>query len=192
MPHSTKAFRRSTKDGSICCNLNAQLKTHKAAGQSGYLGRVLRMSNNSQHICSSTQDFISKLNNIKCGAADWILRLDIDDFYMCGDKNVLVQNAFLRFNGGLQNVLRKCLLFCLEHQYVYSKDVKRLFHVVCGSGMGTKVSGDLADEVLCNIAELTFAVCQHTMNKYSVRGYLRYRDDVFVVLGGNEGFAKNG
>ena len=82
------------------------------------------------------------------------------DFYMRGNHRTLEKLAFVGsdYSPEQLDVLQRCLRFCLTHQYVFSRDLGTLYCVFEGSGMGTKVSGSLADKALYEIAEKPCAV----------------------------------
>ena len=138
------------------------------------------------HLCTSTSDFLSKLSAIQAMACDKLVRLDIEDFYMKGQHEILAKDAF---DSGSPGFAEHCeaLSFLLTTQYVFSKDLGRLFHVRCGSGMGSCHSGDISDMVLYKAGEANWALKPDVQRHFGVRGWLRYRDDIFVVIGGTSG-----
>ena len=194
------ALKSATRLGSICSKVNCLLKTHKAPGEVGvrviystsghkfqpwsrYVGRVIAKSVDSlYHVCTSTQDLLSKLGCVHAYDDDKIIKLDIVDFYMRGSHRVMVDTCFNRSESNTST--RKAFDFLLSNQYVYSHDLCALYLVNLGSGMGACHSGQAADSVLHKLGEAPWSLDPVIQRKYRVRCWLRYRDDIFVVLGG--------
>ena len=51
--------------------------------------------------------------------------------------------------------------------------------------MGLISSGPIADFALFALCEEGFLLCPNVRAQYNIRGYVRFKDDLFFVLGGN-------
>ena len=197
------ALLRSLKGGSLFGAMNAQVKTHKPAGEvsvlllhssvgQSFVGLsklfsviVSQAASKFHHLCRSTSDFVSKLKLIEACVGDKLMRLDIDNFYMEGKHETLVKNGF-RFTDFDCAEFRDGLDFLLSNQLVFSQDLQCMYQVERGSGMGSCHSGDISDMVLYALGERPWALDPNVMSRHAVKGWLRYRDDIFLVIGGSK------
>ena len=52
--------------------------------------------------------------------------------------------------------------------------------------MGMISSGEIADFVLYILLELGFLLLPHVRERFHIRGYYKFKDDLFIVAGGPE------
>ena len=143
------------------------------------------------HLYSSTADFIRKIQSVAVEPGDKLVRLDVDDFYMQGKHDLLVQKSFCTQNGPARRWLEEALDFLLSNQYVRSNDLGATFRVNCGSGMESQASGQVSDVVFYELCEKSWACERSVQKKYHVRCWLRYRDDIMLVIGGTSATRKD-
>ena len=183
----------------IWSKLHFNIKTHKPAGKVGLrvlhnggsnpmcgLMRLLRQKikstlSGADHICSSTQDFLEKLSRVHIFPGDFLVRIDMEDFYMAPSFQKLSEHSGLV---DVDECYVQALNFVLENQFVsvVVDGFKHHFQLLKGSGMGTEISGDLCDSVLFWLSECKL-LTPDSLSMYSIRSFLRFRDDVFIVAG---------
>ena len=124
------------------------------------------------HVCTSTADFLRKMGQIPVQSADRLVRLDIEDFYMRGSHETLIQHSF-DLSDPLEGELSKGLDFLLSNQFCYSRDLSELFFVSIGSGMGACHSGQISDWTLYRLGEERWATDTAIQAQFGVKGWLR-------------------
>jgi hypothetical protein len=95
-------------------------------------------------------------------------KLDIKDFYLQGDHEVISSMAFKDEYRKAKSDLSLILHHALSNPYVFHDLLpQRLFRVRQGSGMGQRASGELADNMFhCLVEE--WAVNDDTKEKYEI------------------------
>ena len=106
--------------------------------------------------------------------------------------NACTSAAPLRINGraGFRRAFRDLLKLFLGSQYVVKSkdnlDVDSLaHHVVIGSGMGLIMSGPISDYSFYVLAESGFLLDPAVRERHHIRTYMRFKDDLFLVVGGD-------
>ena len=72
----------------------------------------------------------------------------------------------------------------MGNQYLSIDLPDRIWEVVVGSGMGIGCSGDVSDLALAIMAEISYALDPRVQAKYEIDLYVRFRDDIFIIIGG--------
>lgn len=72
-----------------------------------------------------------------------------------------------------------------EKQYIkiYPED-SYAYQVCKGSGMGLVCSGEISDECFAKMVEVSFAVREDVMQRYSIHFYGRFKDDGLIIASG--------
>ena len=146
------------------------------------------------HLVKNTDELQKLLNSTAVPSDARLIKLDVKDFYnsgkhenlikytvMCADDPVYngVDNASFR---GPFKVLLKTLL---DNQFVVSAHApRRTFKCVQGSGQGIACSGSISDATFYHMVEEPFALRKSIRRKFRVYVYVRFRDDIFLALGG--------
>ena len=100
------------------------------------------------------------------------------DFYLKGTADDLSKLCF-----PMCKASRDLLFFLLSHQFVVSDALPdRIWEVKTGSGIGHRASGEIADFFFYHFLEKKTALDPHVRKQFEVRGWLRYRDDIFIVV----------
>eukprot|EP00973_Karenia_brevis_P075548 10495166-Karenia_brevis.AAC.1 len=138
--------------------------------------------------------------------------MDATDFYMSGSHEVLCRTCmdFMDFDNDqswpavladfkyvyddldsvpldaqvsrVKMAFQEILHTILANQFVQPKNSDRVWRVVLGSGMGVQCSGEIADCCL-HQAELMFF--EKLGHHHDLRSYLRYKDDILIIIGGD-------
>eukprot|EP00439_Symbiodinium_sp_Y106_P000763 s11295_g1.t1 len=113
------------------------------------------------------------------------MRVDIEDFFMSGTVDELVNTTIPLIPRCRRNTNRKALTFLLNHQYVVSVLItERTYKVVKGTGMGVRHSGAVADSSFFTLVEHDF-VTEKMQDRlelsYGISHYFRFKDDIFFV-----------
>ena len=78
------------------------------------------------------------------------------------------------------------LKFILQSQYVGVEFLPQLvWRVICGAGMGVGCSGEVCDAVFYNMVEKDFVDCPTICRQFRVYHYARFKDDIFLCIGGS-------
>ena len=100
--------------------------------------------------------------------------------------------APLQVNGraGFRRAFRELLCVLLESQFIVKS--KRhlninstIWQVITGSGMGLISSGPISDFAFYCLCEASFLLDPTMRAQHFIKGYVRFKDDLFLVLGGN-------
>ena len=193
------AATRSYSNSEFWSPLNYLVKTHKAAGAvalrvihdcgSGVLRplgeilhRLLLPSIRSlPHLCFSSEDVLVALRSVRLSAVSRLATLDVKEFFMSPQHATLIDNCFKHHDQPQQSAGRAALRLFLSHQGVQDSESGRCYLVTVGSGMGCAPSSDACDATFFELAESPWACSRLVQQRHSVRVWLRYRDDVFVV-----------
>lgn len=142
------------------------------------------------HLLSDTHQFCKHTSKIRVSDSDRLLKIDVKDVFLSGDHGDIMRVICRSELGPLEGrqQLFNLIEFLLCNQFVASESSlggSHTFHkVLTGTGMGRIHSGDLTDMVFYLLAEADFALRADIQAKYSVRSFVRYTDDIFVVIGG--------
>ena len=77
-----------------------------------------------------------------------------------------------------------------KSQYVTCDDLKTIFQVSSGAGMGMLASGHVDDAVFYYMVEAPFALAVSTPEKYGLFFYARFKDDIFLVFDAKQGIER--
>ena len=105
---------------------------------------------------------------------------------MSGEVDELAEILKTAFNSGDRVTHHKLVRHILRHQFVRAGGSAQLFRVLVGTGMGMISSGDFADFVLYVLVELGFLLLPSVRERFHIRAYFRFKDDLFVIAGGPE------
>jgi hypothetical protein len=152
-----------------------------------YIANRLRTSLNSfPHILKDSDHFMRVLTGMLFEPTDRIIKLDIKDFFMSGEINPLVLHSMsLISDPGERSVLAELLRIVLTTQLICipGDPTRSRWRVKIGSGMGLIVSGEVSDSAFLQMAEVTTILQPSFREKYNVRLWLRFKDDIFCVVG---------
>lgn len=196
-------------DTSLFCKLHTTVKTHKPQGAIGnrnihaatrfkleglsaWVDKVLAgtLYGRHNHLLTSTGEFVEKIAKVKAKEEHIMYRIDVDHFFMSGAAQDLSSDASAVLPPGpFRDRFVEVVRFLLDNQYVESKRLPdATFKVECGTGMGLRHSGAIADAALHELAERHFAADAAVHEHYGIDAFFRFRDDVFI-LGCDEGKA---
>lgn len=99
------------------------------------MSRLLR---NYKHLRFSSEEVIAKIRSTHVPVQSYMLHVDLDDFYMTGARDWLVQhNGFLVGNSEKKKLVREVLKFLLSYQFVYSSFMTdRIWRMISGASQG--------------------------------------------------------
>lgn len=100
---------------------------------------------------------------------------------MASGHEILTKHAFDQQAHNACEVYRGALGWLLATQCVRVPLTGEFFYVRKGSGMGSVVSGALCDYVLYVLGEREWAANPKVAQRFGIKTWLRYRDDVFVI-----------
>lgn len=99
---------------------------------------------------------------------------------MNGKPSTHVASAFNSMdNARLSRALKNMLHDLLVHQFVVGPG-RQNYQVTEESGQGQIASGEISDNVFCDMAE-TYAATARVMREHGIEGYYRYRDDILLI-----------
>ena len=193
---------RSVKPSKLKSQILSTIKTHKPPGEVAVrvlhssvgnpfrafnfvVGQVIRWRlNRLAHLCTSTDQALNIIKNTVIRTTDRFVRMDIKDFYMMGKHGLLANLASKAWPAKMRAEIESQIEFCLSNQFVESPHLPgRAWQVQEGSGMGSICSGELSDWAFFQLAEEAWATNRKVMHDHTVRLYLRYRDDIFIIVG---------
>ena len=190
----------------LVCKLLLQLKTHKEPGSVkarnvhatvrhpfAPLGKFLSMKlrtylNHKNHLVKDSKDLLRKLQHYRFPEGSVLMSADIADFFMTGDHMYLSKHASGPFdNADERKLYQDVILFLCYHQYIGSDTInaagrRRVWHVICGSGMGCNFSSEVSDTAFYFGGERRFVLNQAIRKRFHVLAYFRFRDDILAVV----------
>ena len=105
---------------------------------------------------------------------------------MSGEHPELVRLCAGEVSSEIRDAFRKLLQFIMGNQFVSIDLSDRIWKVIVGSGMGIGCSGDVSDLAFAIMAEVGYAVDLDVQAKYEIDLYVRFRDDIFIIIGGTK------
>jgi hypothetical protein len=139
------------------------------------------------HLCTCSEDVAEKLAGLPTTASCLLLKLDISDFYLTGEHEFITAEvgASIVDRDERQFVLSSLrVLFPLQfvsHNFDPGSELHTVYRVEQGSGIGLKHAGAVSDWLFWVRVEKGLLQRKAALG---VLMYLRFRDDLFVVLEG--------
>ena len=193
------------------------MKTHKAAGEIGPrvihscpqypfrgAGKIInkaldRAVKQLSHVTFNSQQTIKKMREVEWHTNDWLVRSDIENFFMEGDHSDIMRLIVPLLDAGELKGQQKekeiealtCILGELvQNQYVLEPRTNTLYRVAKGTGMGLNWSGTVSDLLYYEVYEkewpLSRLVSAVSPHRTRLKAYVRYRDDRFFGYEGTE------
>ena len=191
----------TTERHDVISNIQYTLKTHKpprkvalrvihacnrhpGKGLGRFVAQALRPKiKEAEHICFSTEDFLKRIKSARVDKGDWMVKMDIDNFYMEGSHEELAVKTTKHIQPReVREELRNIIQTLLHYQYVECKTMGTVYQVTRGSGMGSNSSADIADMMFKVLAEDDWAASQEVKHRHGVKAYFRYRDDIYILI----------
>ena len=159
---------------------------HPFGGWSRVLSRRLAaVTSGFAHLARNTAQLIAQATSWATEPGDVLLKVDVDNFYLEGTHPEMIWALEgIWMDEADQAMGERLTNWMLGNQYVHDALTDTLYQVLQGSGMGCIHSGDLSDMLLYLRAERSFALSPVVRQRFGVRGYVRYRDDIFLCLRG--------
>ena len=119
---------------------------------------------------------------------DVLIRIEVEIFFMDPPQENLIHDVCPDTDSidvidtpSKLAALRAAWESVLQHQVVVDKSTGANYAVLTGSGMGTLTSCDACDLAFYFRCERNFAIDPAVMRRHSIKLYIRYRDDIFVI-----------
>ena len=158
---------------------------NKREGLSRWVSRELQgpLTGHTWLLTSSAQ-LVADIKTVAAEDSDYFVKLDVRDFYMTGTPPELKDSIEVLLPPGPRcRLLCEAVEYLLSSEYIVSNLVPgRVFRVVCGSGMGHRHSGRIADCSFFALGEREFAARSQVLQSFGIKRYFRCRDDVFNDL----------
>ena len=149
------------------------------------------------HILRDSDDLIGKLPSYEIESSDTMYKIDVKDFFMSGaiqrltDTCTSATPSAVNGNVGFRKTFRDLLSILLRAQFVVKSKNNLtadsdVWQVMIGSGMGLISSGAISDFVFFCLCEVNFLLHESTRRTYHIKAYARFKDDLFIVLGGDK------
>ena len=106
---------------------------------------------------------------------------------MSGDHNTLISKALsLISDPSTRSAFAELtrIIVCNQYIQIPGDPEHAFFRVLLGTGMGMILSGDLSDSAFLAMCETPTVLRQSFIDHFHVKTWLRFKDDVFCVLGG--------
>ena len=198
--HGTRNVR--TLDNAVS-TLGMTVKTHKTKGNvvpralhssvgsplkplMRYLSSCLRQTVKGQaHLLQDSVDLANRLKKLNVRSWHKFMKIDVQDYFMSGEHPVLPGKTSPHVLPHRRVAFEKALKFVVENQFVESEaNALEIYKVLVGAGMGLEMSGDVCDVAFYDMVERGFVDSSEFRSVYRVLFYVRFRDDILVILGG--------
>jgi hypothetical protein len=183
----------------LLCRLQCTVKTHKQVVSArvihsstksmfnavGVLNKLLApLLASCEQIATGSEEVVRKIKNTPVGPRSIMLKFDVQDFYLAGNQQLIAETVSSWFGEAkLRKFIKSALLVVLGFQFVggfdYTDDPCTMYGVQRGSGIGMKHAGAVADACFAILAERPVLGLKEQLG---VIKYVRFRDDVFVLL----------
>ncbi len=195
------SFADSASEKSLVDSLLATIKTHKVPvsvrlihsstnscfnGLGEALNRVLKpRCEGLEHLCVSSEQVASRLQNIQTGPRTLLLKQDIKDFYLTGSHSLILETVTKSFEGRPEHdFVVSALQALLPFQFVRQSfdrgsESDTIYRVQQGCGIGKNYAGALADWLFYLMVEKSLL---ERSCELGLQLYLRFRDDLLTVL----------
>lgn len=182
---------------SFVCPLNCTVKTHKPVGKlavrllhncsgsafSGLAGVVDRLiaseTTRFKYLAKSSIGVQQLLNSHVYPHTAILAKIDINEFFLSGDRDFLIDNACTLFDNPKLRQWVSDALWCLSHYQIVTF-AEQFFRVSKGSGMGTRHSGSLSNSAFAVGVEAPFFRKAKSL-EIGVIAYVRFFDDILIV-----------
>lgn len=185
------------------CTLGLNVKSHKLPGSvkmrgihctsvspfrpaMRWVAHVLQQTLNSlPHLVVNTEDLIAKVSKVQVDSSGRMYKADVKCFFMPGNHRDLVAKCKSILGPELQTVFSDAVAFLLPSQFVKARGegASRAHPVKVCSGMGVICSGEISDIVLYLLVERDYVLDPYVIQKYQIKLYLRFRDDLLMIAG---------
>lgn len=129
-----------------------------------------------------TDSVLESISLVKMPRRPRFVKLDINEFYMCGRARDFANLSFTHLDVDRQQAFVALTTFILERQFVHVGLTGTTHKVLVGSGMGQICSGDLADMTFFNLCEKSWAATKAACQCFGIVWYGRYRDDILMLV----------
>jgi hypothetical protein len=187
-------------EDSIVCRLQCTVKTHKPVVSlrmvhsstlsifnaiGGVINRMLDpLLRSCDFLALGSDDAAQKIRGTVVNPRSILLKFDVKDFYLAGDHALIASTVSDWFpDTKSRKFMFEALSLTLANQFVGEFDSSEqrdvVYHVQTGSGIGMKHAGAVADACFARLVELPLRA---EFSNLGVRKYVRFRDDVLVIL----------
>lgn len=158
-----------------------------------YVSRCLRDFVTSQaHILRDSSQLAKLLAGVTVESDQSMLKIDIEDFFMSGRHSKLLELCAPKVPACRREGFKQMLAFVLDNQFVEVVPTSLyIWKVVQGSGMGLECSREVSDTAFHCLAEESVVLNPTIRRKYRITFYARFRDDIFIILGGEDCSSKS-
>lgn len=191
------------RSGRAFSKLKCTLKTHKDPGSVSWRGihstvkspfssaisfvvSCLRpILSSLDHLLKNSEALVKKLGSLPVPEDSHFMKIDVKEFFMEGLHSQFVRYSTEFVDPQWRHFYRSVLQYLLETQFVEVEDLDtRLWKTLKGSGMGLGFSGELADITFFASVEKRMLEDRRFLQQHAVHLYVRFKDDIFVILGG--------
>ena len=149
-------------------------------GLSSYLnikfGRQLKQF---PHLIKDSLHLVKELTQMECDGNEIFYQLDVKSFFMSGLSHELSNSCDQIFYSPDRDILSRVVFWLLDNQFVRVREMPgRLWKVKCGTGMGLKHSGEVADASFYTLHE------KHVLDRlldFGIKAYWRFKDDILII-----------
>jgi hypothetical protein len=133
------------------------------------------------HLIKNSSTIVAPLSSSKYRHNIVAVKLDIRDYFLTGTPAELKSIALRATESAMErDIVSKVLDILLMSQFITLGD--SLHSVSKGAGMGLNYAGELADLVLCLLAEpFCIGSASRTFSSASVLHFYRFKDDVLLI-----------
>jgi len=138
------------------------------------------------HILRDSKDFVDRVTGLRVGPLSTLGVIDIKEFFMSGTHQIITSSTSSQVDIRFREVYKALLSWLLKNQYIQVHNVPNaVWRVLCGTGMGSLMSGELADVCFFILAEASFVLLDNTHRVYGLDLWVRFKDDCFLIMSGS-------
>jgi hypothetical protein len=193
---------RGSSELSAFCKLQVTVKTHKNPGQvkyraihacpasplapgMRYLTFMIEQTLRSlPHLAADSKAVARLLDTTQVPRGSTIYKLDIAEFFMSGKHGPLIKHAATCVPSDKVNEFICLAEVILSTQYLTCNGTDDVWQVTTGSGMGLILSAAISNAAFYDKAE-RWATSAEVKSRYHIHLYIRYQDDILIVLSGS-------
>ena len=187
----------------VFSKLKCTVKTHKSPGHVEWRGihstvntpftgairfivSLLRpVLSSLEHLLKNSEALVKRLSLLRVSSGSRFLKIDVKEYFMEGLHSQFVQCSAEFVEVKWRPFYKAVLQHILETQFIEVESLdERLWKALKGSGMGLGFSGELADITFYATVERALLNDPIFLHEHSVELYVRFKDDILVILGG--------
>jgi len=138
------------------------------------------------HLLKDSGDFVAQITAPVFLPTDRVLKIDVKDFFMSGEHDVLVSCVKKLFRDRDEAFhIGELLEVILSAQFITYTGATQKYQVIHGSGQGRLSSGDISDAAFYKMVEDPVTLNPDFRRTFGLKYWNRFKDDIWCIIAGD-------